>query len=859
MSNPRLYTPYEALDTNLMFKERNITAEFIRHIMLMLPIILLFISNSSAAKMEANIQEAIYLFEMKGNFSSAISILEKVAKDGDEKDKEQAYFYLGKIYELSGNNQSANFYYRQSLATVEETKQAYWLAERDANTSSQPEQLLKKPLSLPSPIKKVFGENPAFVLLRNGSIKKLSTSGLQNVPQIVPAESEIYQISSQGIWYKPLSEDSLYFTSFHSSKQNRRYYATNITGFYEQDNHVLFQGIQGLTFIDSKGIGHTIKEKYQNCSIEGYFTPTRNYVLNCPDNSLHFISSESGDEEKTISLYDNITKTLIEKKFVYVISGNVLYSFIPKTSTHPIWKVSIGNVESIIPFENNIVLLEASGRLTLFDKATGFVKNSVLTETIIVSPLAKGTLGLFTSEGAVVSVDTLLRPLWVFNFTKPIDKTPIYTDEAIYLDFGDNKLQAIAPKFYGKKKLQSTILAQKAASLVEEEQWDSLSLVLDTLFKAEPGNAEGWFYKALYLENEKASEKQRQHAWSEAVRLSSSNPQTSSIILKQYGKAIGAKFIGQLPISPKTKYPQFFGNKKNLYTIDPAAEQLFCINPDNGELRWAKFIGKLDDNPVIGTDENIVAISTKYTLAAHELNKNTRPQILSLPGKAFDIQIIDDAIYISTWNGFLVKYSPSEKKTLWSRKAFSAPFLTVKNQNTLYLCSLEGILITADDASGIIQDGSPKKIANNITHVSYADSILFFANNANKILIYNLKQPENAPLQVLTDSPVASMQVVQDRDQKKILVSLANQSILLYTDAGAPLWKYQGRNSIFSKPFVKGDSIWIDQGAEIISISIQDGKIQRKFSTPGGAGTPFIINGTLFSASSKRILYGFSL
>lgn len=842
-----------------MFKSRTIARYFIRHIILITPVILLFFSNVSAAKMEANIHEAVYLFEMKGNFANAISILEKVAKEGDDRDKEQAFFYLGKIHELSGNKQSANFYYKQSLETVDETSQAYWLAEREASTSTQPEQLLQKPLTLPSPIKKVFGEKPSFVLLRNGAIKKITSSGVQNIPANIPTDADIYQISPQGVWHKPVNEDSLHFTSFLSSKQNLSYPVTNITGFYEQDGSILIQENPGLTLIDKKGIRHTTEDKYKNCTIEGYFIPTRNYVLNCPDNSLHFISSESGEEQKTISLYDNITKTLIDKRFVYVISGNVLYCYTPKTSTKPIWKVTTGNIENIISFENNIVLQESSGRLTLFDKASGFIKNTVLTETMIVSPLAKGTLGLFTSEGAVVSVDTLLRPLWIFNFTKPIERKPIYTDEAIYLDFGDNKLQTISSRYYGKKKLLSNILTRQAASLVENQQWDSLSIILDSLFKAEPGNAEGWFFRALYLENENANEKQRQQAWAEAVRLSSSNPQTSSFILKQYGKAIGAKFITQLPISPKTKYPQFFGNKKNLYTIDPAAEQLFCINPENGELRWTKFIGKLDNSPVIGTDENTVVISSKYNLAIHELNKNTRPQIQSLPGKAFDIQIFDDAIYASTWNGFLVKYSRSENKTLWSRKFFSAPFLMVKNHETLYLCSLDGNLVTADNASGIIKDGSSRRISNNITHMNYADSSLFFASNANKILIYSLKQPDNQPLQILTDSPVATMQVVHDRDADKLLVSLANQSILLYSDAGAPLWKYQGRNSVFSKPFVKGQSIWIDQGTEIVSIDLQEGKIQKRFSTPGGAGTPFVINSTLFSASSKRILYGFAL
>ena len=82
---------------------------------------------------------------------------------------------------------------------------------------------------------------------------------------------------------------------------------------------------------------------------------------------------------------------------------------------------------------------------------------------------------------------------------------------------------------------------------------------------------------------------------------------------------------------------------------------------------------------------------------------------------------------------------------------------------------------------------------------------------------------------------------------------------MLYSSSGTPLWKFQGKNSIFMKPFIAGSLAWIDQGNEVVSISLKDGSVVNRFKTPGGAGTPFIMNRTLYSASSKRLLYGFSL
>ena len=136
--------------------------------------------------------------------------------------------------------------------------------------------------------------------------------------------------------------------------------------------------------------------------------------------------------------------------------------------------------------------------------------------------------------------------------------------------------------------------------------WDNLGPVLDTIVKNEPGNAEAHFLKALNLEQKHAPEKERQMAWAEAVRLSIGSPQIASTVLSHYSKVIGALFASPLNISPKTMYPQFLGSKKNLYTVDPATEQLICINAENGEQRWSKYIGKIGNAPVIQSDENAI-------------------------------------------------------------------------------------------------------------------------------------------------------------------------------------------------------------------------------------------------------------
>lgn len=817
------------------------------------------VSAALAEKMETTIQEAIYIFEMKGESSTAIKLLEEAANNGDEDDKEKAYFYLGKIQELSGNKSSANFYYNQSLNRTTETGKAYWLSERESATSNQAENLLRTPISLKMPISRTFGNSPTFIQLRDGSIHKIEDDRLVLVSRDLPANIQVLTVTQQGIWYQPPERDSLVFKSFYVNKPDRKYPIAEINHFFVHEDKAIAQGTNLLTLVNRKGIKAQISEKYSGCVPEGFYAPTAEFVLNCTDNALHFISPEDGSDKRTIAQFDVIKKVLIDKAMLYLVSGSYLYGYHPKQRTSPLWKVAINNVESIVPFEKNIAFLEASGKLTLINKRNGYIQVSVQSDASAIYPLAKGTLGLFSSEGTIIAVDTVLSPLWHFNFTKPIAHAPIQTNGNIYLDFGDHKLAALSQHYYGKKILQSELTAQEAAKLVEEENWEDLLPVLTTLFKLEPGNAEGWFFKALYLENQNGNKRDKQKAWSEAVRLSASNPQVTRLILSRYSKAIGARFVSKLPISPKTLYPQFFSSKKNLYTIDPAAEKLFCFNAENGEFRWSRNIGNLNNSHAIDNDENTLAVASGYNMSVFDLVHENVALSLQLPGKAFETRITDKAIYVSTWNGFLLKILKADYKLAWSRKIFAVPFLLAGNSKMLYACNLEGEFVAIDSDSGQVKEGSARKIPGQVTHILSSDSITAVASSGNRLYLINPNSKDTPPLQILMDDAISSLQLISEQGDKRFLIGLANQSLLLYTESGAPLWKFYGANSVFMKPFVKDGLAWLDQDNEIVAISLKSGKVERRFNTPGGAGTPFIMNKILYSASPKRLLYGFSL
>ena len=816
------------------------------------------LSFTFAEKMESSIQEALYRFEMKGEFQKAISILEKVVSEGDVEDQEQASFYLGKIQELAGNRQSANLYYKQSLQKTPETSKAYWLAERISATTTQPETIQKKSLHLRSPIRKVFESNPTYIYLQNGDVYKIMNDSLLKVPVGLTAGSEILRVDNVGIWYTLSEKDSIHFKSHNNLRKAKSFALRNPKDIAFSETRALIQGDYAIALVNRKGEQEQASDKYNECVLEMYYAPTGSFVMNCPDNALHLLSDENLSESSVLSQFDAIQHVLSIRDNLVFFSGGNIFCYNLQKSAEPRWKAAFNSVESIVPFGRNIAVLEPSGHISLIDITTGNLLSAVRSDADKIYTLAKGTLGLFTSEGALIVVDTLLQPLWNFNFAKPISQAPIFTDGNTYLSFDGQNLQGIAPNYYGKTPLISTILSQQAAILAETSQWEKLNTVLDSLLKLEPGNAEAWLFKALQLENTQGKDQERQKAWSEAVRLSVSNPQVTPLILNRYSKAIGAKFVSLLNVSPKTRYPQFFGSKKNLYTVDPAASRLICINAETGELRWTRTLPKMDNSPVISSDDKSLALASGFNLNIYDLSKDGKKVTVQLPGKAFNISLENEAIYISTWNGFLMKLTRPDGRLAWSRKIFSIPFLYARDDSQIIAASLEGNITHLWEGSGQIKQEAGR-IQAGISQMAHTDSSVVLATTNNRLVIYDTRHPNKEPLQILMDSPIASLQAFSYQESRYVLVGLANQSLLLYSIAGTPLWKFQGKNSIFSSPFIDEGLAWLDQGNEVVAISLSDGKITRRFSTPGGAGTPFILNRTLFSASSKRLLYGFSL
>ena len=320
---------------------------------------------------------------MKGEVDDAIRLLEKISRQGDEEDKESAFFYLGKIYDLANNKAQANHFYSRSQAITANTSKAYWLAGRDAATSFAPERLLQKTIPLASPVRKIFDGKNANILFENGRIAKIESGMILEISSRLNENEHLLHIDSDGMWYQNPARDSLFYKPHNSPKQITSYDIKDVHQFTAVNGIAIAIIDKSFYILDRKGSIIKGSADYNSCQLQKDQIINENFIINCPDNALHFVSASSATENFTIAQYDVIQHIFIFKNLVYLISGNTLFCYSLQNTQTPLWKVAVGNIESIQAFENNIVTLEASGKISLYNHYTGTVHH----RRYITSPL----------------------------------------------------------------------------------------------------------------------------------------------------------------------------------------------------------------------------------------------------------------------------------------------------------------------------------------------------------------------------------------------------------------------------------------------------------------------------------------
>ncbi|HSQ42714.1 MAG TPA: PQQ-binding-like beta-propeller repeat protein, partial [Fibrobacteraceae bacterium] len=526
----------------------------------------------------------------------------------------------------------------------------------------------------------------------------------------------------------------------------------------------------------------------------------------------------------------------------------------------PIWQQSFHSIQSLLLLENCLLVLDGDGTLYWLDPANGNSYNRSRMEPGQLFSFGH-CIGLLTRDGDLQVLDMNGQSLWRYQSGQNPACLPLVTDRALLLPLMNGSIVALNLHYYGASPNDLQIQTNMLERLETEKQWDSLKLMTDSLLRQEPGNATAWMHKARYFSERATYPDSILIAWSNAARharhLASAQQQK---ILVPYARQLGADWIQYLPPSTQ-QYPQLFGSLHNLFTIDAGNRNLVALDPNNGQFRWRAPTPPLEQGFVEAEDKNILAIASGYDLAILDLmQKGRQVASINLPGKAFQILVSRTAIFVSTWNGFVLRIQRKNFESAWSRKMFNSGAILALSEDLLYTLSLDGELgILAVD--GGIQHGETRPIGYSPSQMILADSILVLGSQDGRLQFLNIHNLE--PIwEHNMDSQIFSMQAVlgTNPDSSGILLGLGDQSLVFVSLAThEKRWSYAGSGSIYIQPKVQQNTVWIDQEHALVSLDLANGAVLRKIHMPDAVGPIWTSPLSVITSSPQGLLFSFPL
>lgn len=826
-----------------------------------IPVILLLAWGGNAAwSMDPRIREATYLFEFEGKQAEAEQILKQIVKSGSQEDKQYALFHLGKIADWKGDSKRATTYYNLFIASnPSNSDMLYWVANRLASVQPTPTPLVLSMSRLPAPIiQRIPGHSPALLLGNETLWRYKAGKPFARIAWKQPASSQILELNTHSAWVFLKESNTLQEVALES-KQILSHISLEapLLASYRLHNGDWFAMTTRHQFLIRNGrFLWTKPNRLEHCTPVSELTLVRQILLNCPDNAIHSIDLKDGSEGETIGLLEPVDSVLTSPDGIWVTTASTLWHFKPHRTRQAIWQQSFASIHSILLQGNRIALLEGDGSLNLFQASDGTLLSRSRLEPGTLFPIDH-RMGLVTPGGNLQILDLDGQPLWRYQAGSAIASLPILSDSLILLPLANNQVIGLNAKYFGMPASDLQARTDRLDQLALEGKWEQLRVQLDTILQQEPGNAKAWMHRARYYSEKISQPDSAIRAWSHAARHSRNlNGPAQQSILKPYARRLGAAWIQYLPPSTQT-YPKLFGDSRNLFTIDAGNRSLVAMDPYSGQFRWRTTTPPLDQAYLSTNDGKLLAIGSGYDVSIHDLSRKGRLMgTLSLPGKVFQIAMNRSAIFISTWNGFVLRFQKKSLEPQWSRKVFATGCYLAPDEGILHVLSLDGELSSLTTESGtshgkVQTSGTPSGII-------VGDSLLLQYSQDGRISAFQPQTLQSLWVQQF-DAEVFSAQIIPDNGKgQRLLLGLSDQRLVMVDARNRKvLWTVQGRGSVYIKPEIQGNLVFIDQTASILAIDLNDGHIAQEFLLPDGAGPIWTSPGILFSSSPQGLLFAY--
>jgi outer membrane protein assembly factor BamB len=814
--------------------------------------LLIIISFSQAKENGAyNLQKAIYLFELKGDYKEAIRILNELSI-GETPESAKASLYLGKIYELQGIPGKASVYYAKVLQSDDiEYNEKIWVAGRLKKINPEPIRLVQNIFKTKLPIKQIFGNSSQYIILNDDRMYKHSKSNLSPIYNL-NEKNPLYADNNELIVSNSDNSLEIIELNYPDVSKTISLETKPLSIFpFRNDEKILIteKSIELLKF--GKSIAKK-ENKWKNCSPIGELRASQDFLMLCPDNAIHFIRFDR-NQNKNVSVLEDIKDVQISPESIYITTPNIIYCFRPHISLSPIWKYNISNITRTALYQNRLFVQTNEGLTTLLSTSDGKESWRKHTGSGYILPL-EDRFAIVSNQGLTSVFNNKGELLWNWNAGISLSTKPFHYEGSLFIPTIQNLVYVLDKNFLGIQPSHIDTWEELLEQSKALNNWTLSIAIADSLLTYEPGNYRAWSIKSGYfLQNPDSFPKDSLvNAIFRSILYGGDFPKELEANLKTYAEITNMTWVSRTSLTG-SGFPVFFGNQNELFFVDRFKQTLYAWSPQTGKILWNSATDLIESPGVFDYQDQYLVVSDNFKIRLMSLKEKGKVLgSIELPGKVRKVSISGAFLVISTWNGYLMKFTLKDLQPVWSRKYFNtASWFEIGNKmDMIYCISLNGELkkIQMKDGQIINEYRHPDGI---ISDFLLQDSLLVISDTQQKISVLTSNK-----LEVIWGRTVASQVFSAQTTKKQLILGLSDQSIQsLDLHTGNSNWAWQGQNSIINLPALGKKHLYSDQGNAFVQLSLESGKVLNTYRIPEKIGPVYNSGGRFFAGSENGLIY----
>tara|TARA_B110000483_G_scaffold242573_1_gene328826 strand:- start:832 stop:2997 length:2166 start_codon:yes stop_codon:yes gene_type:complete len=532
-----------------------------------------------------------------------------------------------------------------------------------------------------------------------------------------------------------------------------------------------------------------------------HFVPYDQGVIIVQNNSVSFLEGFNGIVKSDIKV-QGVLEVKVSKNLILIRSKNKLSAYDILTKK-PLWSKS-----------------NVSGEIFIFSNRFGLVQEN-------------GFIQFFQSDGSFI---------WKLHLDQKVLKSIQDSDSTLVIQ---TPTQQITLQTQNDNAIYQWISFTKKIKPTSLSQVDSLILI-------EPGNLNLWESKIALLQKLKGNTEELKLAINKSIEIAQELDNPKTHLLEDYSQTLGAFWVKDLK-SQSGFHPRMYASSIGPMYIHSNTSKIHIINPKNG-MSIVSSHDSVNIQSQLISDNKFIYSSFKNQIQKRSLNSLKTVNKILLNGEVKDIQKTILGLLVETWNDHIYLIDTDKLNILWKNQFSQTPILN-RSIDKNYIISVfkNGALIVHQ-----INTAQSKKIYLNEKNISLAQvdkGFLYVVNQDNILVKISLDNFEVSWRKKLS-AQVFSLNF----QSQNLLLGLSNQEIILLNlKNGQKKWQWQGKNSLFVKPAILGDNIYIDQGNELHILSMEKGQSTSHHYYPSEIGLPQIFNNKLYLSTRTGILHSFKL